>query len=54
MRDLLFRNEFKRFNNIGGESIYHMIFKLILNHVCVVKMLKFSHNLRNGVINVIT
>ena len=41
----LFRNEVNKFNNTGAQmldSIYHLIFKIILKSYFIVKMLVFA------------
>ena len=53
----LFRNEFYNFNNTGArmlDSIYHMTFKLLKNHIFGVKMSRMCHLLRNVIMVVIT
>ena len=53
----LFRNEFYKFNNTGAQmldSIYHMTFKLLENHIFGVKTSRMCHLLRNVIMDVIT
>ena len=52
----LLRNNLNKFNNIGArmlDSIYHMAFKLLKNHIFGVKISRFCHLLRNFIYKVI-
>ena len=49
----LFRNEFNKFNNTGArmlDSIFHMIFKLLLNRIFGVKTARFTYFLRKVIL----
>ena len=53
----LFHDEFNKFNNTGTrmlDSIYHMVLKLIKNHILGVKTSRFWHLLRNVKMNFIS
>ena len=53
----LFHDKFNEFNNTGTrmlDSIYHMVLKLIKNHILGVKTSRFWHLLRNVKMNFIS
>ena len=53
----LFHDKFNKFNNTGTrmlDSIYHMVLKLIKNHILGVKTSRFWHLLRNVKMNFIS